>query len=223
MPKSTSGTLSQEVDHDFPIVVATTPITKQERNIALAAIILLSAGTLIWAPFADVKLTRIDAFIPVIQSLMCVADLITATLLFAQYAVQPRPAILMLAGGYIAGGLFAFLQTLAFPGAYAPAGLFGDGIDTPAWLFVLWHTSFPLGVMLYALLKDGRPATNAPGRSSAVAMIGATVAWVGAAVAALTWIVTAAAGHLPSLYTGGVMRQTLAANYTNVILGLWCA
>jgi signal transduction histidine kinase len=151
---------------------------------------------------------------------MCVADLITATLLFSQYAVQPQRAILMLAGGYIAAGLFAFLQTLTFPGSYAPGGLFGDGIDTPAWLFVLWHTSFPLGVLLYAVTKNG-PVRTGETRRSAASMIALTVAGVGATVAVLTLGVTIGADYLPGLYSSSVTRQTLAANYTNIILGLW--
>ena len=60
----------------------------------------------------------------------------------------------MLAGGYVFSGLFAFLQTLAFPGAYSANGLIGDGTNSPAWLFVLWHSSFLLAVIVYALSKD---------------------------------------------------------------------
>jgi signal transduction histidine kinase len=210
-------------DHDIPIVVATKEISPRERRVAIAAVVVLFVGTMIWAPFASVQLPRVDAFIPVIQSLMCVADLITATLLFSQYAVQAQPAILMLASGYIAAGLFAFLQTLTFPGSYAPGGLLGDGIDTPAWLFVLWHTSFPLGVLIYAVTKKPGMATGEPRRRSAASEIAITVTGVGAAVATLTWAVVAGSGVLPPLYSGSVTRQTLAANYTNAILGLWYA
>src|SRR3954453_2229575 len=158
-------------DYDIPIVVATKPITKQERRLALGAVVVLLTGTMVWAPFASVPLARIDAFIPVIQSVMCVADLITAALLLSQYAVQAQPAFLMLASGYLAAGSFAFLQTLTFPGGYGPNGLFGDGLETPPWLFVLWHTSFPLGVLLYALTKNASVATvDVGGRNAAYAI-----------------------------------------------------
>src|SRR5215207_10505556 len=210
-------------DHAIPLVVATKQSSQRDRRVAIIAVAVLFAGTMLWAPFASIQLSPIGAFIPVIQSLMCVADLITATLLFSQYAVQAQPAILMLASGYIAAGLFAFLQTLAFPGSYAPDGLFGDGIDTPAWVFVLWHTSFPLGVLLYAVTKNPGVATGEPLRRSAASEIAITVIGVGAAVATLTWSVTAGSGVLPPLYSGSVTRQTLAANYTNAILGLWYA
>jgi hypothetical protein len=58
---------------------------------------------------------------------MCVVDLVTAALLFAQYAIHPARAVLAVASGYVFSGLFAFIQTLAFPGAYAPTALIGDG------------------------------------------------------------------------------------------------
>src|SRR5829696_3075006 len=205
-------------DHDFPIVVATKQMSQRQRRAAIAAVAVLFTGTMIWAPFGSVQLAPIGAFIPVIQSLMCVADLITATLLFSQYAVQAQPAILMLGSGYIAAGLFAFLQTLTFPGAYAPGGLFGDGTDTPAWLFVLWHTSFPLGVLIYAITKNGAgDANKQPRRRSAASEITMTIICVGVAVATLTWAVTAGSAFLPALYSSSVTRQTLAANYTNAI------
>src|SRR4051794_13722477 len=174
-------------DHDIPIVVATKPITQQERRVAFAAVVVLLTGTMIWAPFASVPVARIDAFIPVLQSVMCVADLITASLLFSQYAVQAQQAFLMLASGYLAAGLFAFLQTLTFPGGYGPNGLFGDGLETPPWLFVLWHISFALGVLLYALTKRAAVATAEEARRHAASVIFSTIAGVLVIVAALTW------------------------------------
>jgi len=51
-------------------------------------------------------------FIPIVQSIMTAAALVTAVLLFAQNSIQPQRAPLVLASGHIIGGLFAFLQTL---------------------------------------------------------------------------------------------------------------
>src|SRR4051812_19500487 len=110
-------------DREFPTIVATMPIRASQRRTVLTVVILLVIAAAIEAPFALVQLPRIEPFLPTLQTVICVADLITAVLLFAQYSVQPRPAILVLAGGYIAGGLFAFLQTLAFPGSYASGGV----------------------------------------------------------------------------------------------------
>ena len=116
---------------------------------------------LIIAPFASVPLARIDAFIPVLQTVMCVADLITAILLFAQYSIQPWRALLVLASGYVCSGTFAFLQTLAFPGAYAPAGLFGS-TDHAAWFFVLWQADGPGTSAHGARVKVNRSPARMP-------------------------------------------------------------
>jgi signal transduction histidine kinase len=222
MTKSAGGDAVQGSSRDFPIVVAAMPATVKERKAALCVVILLMTAAAIIAPFASIQAGRVDAFIPVIQTIMCFADLITAALLLAQYSVEPRPAILAVACGYIASGMFAFLQTLAFPGAYGPAGVIGDGLDSAAWFFVLWHTSFPLSVLIYALLKDAPLAANADRRPTG-SNIGLAIACTLAAIAALTWIVTAGTAYLPHLYVGDITRQTPFASHINAVMWLWGA
>ena len=112
---------------EFPLIIAATPASKQERRVALAIILILALVFIIIAPFASVKLPRVDAFVPALQTVLCVTDLITAALLFSLYSIQPLPGLLALS--YIFSGLFAFLQTLVFPGAYSPSGLFGDQLS----------------------------------------------------------------------------------------------
>ena len=206
---------------DFPVAVASLPINASQRNAALAVTITLLAVAVVEVPFANVQLARVDAFIPVLQTVICVADLITAILLFAQYPIEQRPATLVLASGYIASGLFAFLQTLAFPGAYAPRGVIGDGIDSPAWFFVWWQTTFPAAILVYALSKDKSLSLGPSARPSV--MIGVTVACTLAVVAGLTWTATAGIDYLPGLYRGGVTEQTLFANHINIFMWLWGA
>ena len=208
----------REPREDFPFIIASTPPDAGQRRLVVVIIVLLMLGMAIAIPFAGVQGPRIDAFIPVLQTVMCVADLITACLLFAQYSIQPQRGLLVLASGYVCSGMFAFLQTLAFPGAYAPAGVFGS-TDHAAWFFVLWHTTFPLAIIVYAFLKDASEVTIEPGRSAG-AMIGLTVAGIFAVIAGLTLLVTAGVGYLPILYTGGVTQQTLAANIVNALMWL---
>jgi signal transduction histidine kinase len=203
---------------DFPIIIASMPPNARQRSLVAVVIALLTLGIAVAIPFAGVQGPRIDAFLPVLQTVMCVADLITATLLFAQYSIQPQRALLVLASGYVCSGMFAFLQTLAFPGAYAPAGLFGS-TDHAAWFFVFWHTTFPLAIIGYAVLKDANQATIGPGRSTA-SMVGITLACLLAVITGLTLLVTAGVGYLPVLYTGGITQQTLAANLVNIMMWL---
>jgi len=148
-------------------------------------------------PVANIPLRRVDVFYPVIQTLICVAHLLTATFLFAHYWVQPQRALLALASGFGSSGLFAFLQSLAFPEAYGPGVLLGDPVNSAGWLFSFWHTVFPLAVIVYTLSKDD--AIQPPSRSTGV-IIGITIACVVIATAGLSWVATAGAKYLPNLY-----------------------
>jgi signal transduction histidine kinase len=213
---------TKEQAQDFPLVIATLPATERQRTIAVGIVIVLIVAAAVIAPFASIPVSRVDAFIPVLQTVVCVVDLVTAALLFAQFSIHPQLALLALASGYIFSGSFAFLQTLAFPGAYAPAGLIGDGPNTPAWLYVLWHTTFPATILTYALSKDMIGASELLGRSTR-ATIAITVACVLAVIAGLTWIVTTNTEYLPVLFTTDVKFQTLLGNQINVGLWLWGA
>ena len=91
----------------------------------------------------------------------------------------------------ICSGLFAFLQTLEFPGAYSATGLLGGGPSGAAWLFNFWRITFALAVIAYALLKDANDTAsqfikNEPSRAIAI-----TIACALAVTAGLTWLGTA--------------------------------
>jgi signal transduction histidine kinase len=212
----------QKEGQDFPLIIATMPATDRQRAIAVGIIILLTVAAAVMAPFARIQVGQIDAFIPVLQTVVSVVDLITATLLFAQFSIQPQRALLALASGYIFGSSFAFLQTLSFPGAYAPAGLIGDTLNTPAWMYVLWHTTFPAAILVYALSKDTTGAARPQGRPAMTAIV-ITVACVLAVIAGLAWIVTTKTEYLPSFYTTDVRLQTQFGNQTNLALWLWAS
>jgi len=214
---STAGNQS-----DFPLVIATMTATSRHRTIAMSIVIVLILSAAAIAPFASIQVARVDVFIPVLQTVLSVADLITAILLFAQYSIQPHYALLAVASAYIFSGSFAFLQTLAFPGAYAPAGLIGDGLNTPAWMYVLWHTTFPAAILVYALSKETTLPVRLPGKST-MRTIAITVACVLAIIAGLTWIVTTKTEYLPEQYTSDVRLQTLFGNQINFALLLWAS
>jgi signal transduction histidine kinase len=221
VPDTAAANSIPKEEQDFPLIIANMPATGQQKAMAVGVAVLLIVTAAVIAPFASIQLGRIDAFIPVLQTALCVAELITAALLFAQYSIQPQRALLALASGYIFTGSFAFLQTLAFPGGYAPAGLIGE-INTPAWMYVLWHTTFPAAILVYALSKDTIGVGKLPGRSTATTII-FTVAGVLATTAVLTWIVATKTEYLPSLYTTDVRLQTRLGNQVNLALLLWGA
>ena len=203
-------------DHDAPIVVALMPYNRRHRAIAVGVVAGMAAVSALLAPFVNLQIGRVDSFLPVVQTVMSAADLLTATLLFAQYSVQSHRALLVVASGYIFAGSFAFLQTLSFPGGYAPNGLIGDVYNTPAWFFVLWYTTFPLSILFYALLKDkGGISRRAPAADIAITLI-----CVSGAIALLSWLVIGEVERLPRLFTTDLMSQTPLSNQINVGLTL---
>ncbi|SFP22502.1 Histidine kinase-, DNA gyrase B-, and HSP90-like ATPase [Bradyrhizobium sp. Ghvi] len=209
-----------EPDRDFPVAIANIPASREQRRLAIAAIAVLGFIAVAVAPFAGTPLPRIDLFIPVLQTVLAIADLMTAVLLFAQYAILHQRDLLAIASAYLCSALFAFLQTLTFPGGYAPSGLFGDGSNTPAWFFVLWHLTFPLGILIYALSKD-RNGSSARSDRSIWGAIGLTIFVVLVVVTVLSLLVTMGVTSLPAFYEGSVTRQTNLGNQANVGLLLW--
>src|SRR5258706_8653172 len=88
----------QKEGQDFPLVIATLPATERQRTIAVGIVILLTVAAAVIAPFASIQVARVDAFIPVLQTVVSVADLITAVLLVPQILIQPLLGPLALAG-----------------------------------------------------------------------------------------------------------------------------
>src|SRR5262249_23086145 len=142
------------------------------------------------------QLGRIDAFIPAYGTAIFVTDLITAVLLFNQFAILRSRALLVIASGYLFTALMVIPWMLTFPGAFTPGGLLGAGLQTTNWLYNLWHVGFPTFVIAYVLVKDADP-TKGLWRGSAGAAILLSVAVTAAVVCVATFLVTAGHAHLP--------------------------
>ncbi|MGY3513749.1 MASE4 domain-containing protein [Bradyrhizobium lupini] len=206
-------------EQEFPLIIANIPATPRQKAWAVGVAVLLIVLAAVIAPFARIQLGQINGFVPVLQTALALAEFITAALLFAQFSIQPQRALLALASGYVFSGSFAFLQTLAFPNGYASAGVIGDGLNSPAWLYVLWHATFPAAIFGYGFTKD-HSAGGRPGKPATAAII-IVVGCIGAAVAGLTWIVNAKAEWLPNFYVNDVRHQTPLGNQVNLMLLLW--
>jgi signal transduction histidine kinase len=164
----------------------------------LGLVVFLSVTFAIALPFYDVDLAIVPAFVPVVHAVVCITGLIAAAFLFSQYAVQPQPAFLVLASGYVSAGLFAFFQSLAFPDSYSATGWLGSDPSTAAWLFLLWRTTFPLGILAYALIR--RPATTIAVDRPVALPIAITFVCVVTGACCLTWIMIIVEHNLPVLF-----------------------
>jgi PAS domain S-box-containing protein len=195
---------------DHSIFLSTRPATGRDRGIALTVVGISAILFACAVPFAGMPLAHVPAFVASYQSALAVNDLITAVLLFSQFAVLRSWALLLLASGYLFTAAAAVAHALTFPGLFAPSGLFHAGSQTTVWLYMIWHGGFPLFVLGYAWLKNGEGGQRITGSIGRAAL--ASLAAVVAAMVAMVWVVTGGHDWLPALLSGG--------QYTSVMIGV---
>ena len=137
-----------------------TPPDRGEIRLSLVVVCLLFALLLVILPWEEIRLGEVTAFIPMIDGIMLVGELITATLLFAQAAVFRSRALTVLATGFVAAALLLIPHALTFPGAFAPDGLLGADVNSTAWIASLRRGAFPISVILYVVARRGEAATQ---------------------------------------------------------------
>jgi hypothetical protein len=128
-----------------------TPPNSAEIRFGYLIVGVLIATFLVVLLFRDIRLRNVTAFIPTVDSIIFVGDLITATLLFGQSSLFQSRALRLLATGYLFGALLLIPHALTFPGAFSAEGLLGAGVNTTAWLGVWQRSAFPIAVILYVL------------------------------------------------------------------------
>jgi len=160
-----------------------TPPDRYEIRLGIAVAGVLFAALVFALPLRDLPLPEVVAFIPTIDAIMLVGELITATLLYSQAAVFRSRALVVLATGFAAAALLLIPHALPFPGAFATDGLLGAGVNSTAWIASFRRAAFPIAVILYVVLNradsalqpamERRPAGIGLGILSAVALAGA--------------------------------------------------
>jgi signal transduction histidine kinase len=201
-----------EVAEEHQLLLATLTPSKGQIRLALGVVLVIAVSTVFTLIFANIQLPRADAFIPALQTAIVFNDLITAALLFAQFAIMRSRALLVLANGFLFTALIVIPHLLTFPGAFTPTGLLGAGLQTTAWLYFFWHAGSPLTVIGYALLKDTEKST-APPRFSAKAVIIFGIVLMFSVACGLTYVAVEADELLPRL-----MASTIEANKPNLVL-----
>ena len=171
--------------------------TPAQRRVACAVAVAQFMACAVVAPI-PAQLPRIDSFVPVILAMIFVADFITAVLLFSQSAIIASRALLILANGYLFSALIVIAHALTFPGAFAPKGLLGAGVQTSGWLNFFWHLGFLVAVAGYARLKDDNRSDAAP--TSALSAFFRSLAIQISLVCVLTWALAAGDRLVPRLF-----------------------
>jgi Sec-independent protein secretion pathway component TatC len=86
---------------DETVFVSTMPAGHRQRRLARLVVTIAAVLFLIGLPFSWIQLPYIWAFIPIYESWLVLLDLITAVLLFGQYAILRTRALLVLGSGYL--------------------------------------------------------------------------------------------------------------------------
>jgi len=200
--------MTSDLTADRVALISTVPARRAEHRVAFIAALFSCLVFIAVVPFVRTPLPRVDAFIPAYQSALVVSDLVTAVLLLGQFGVLGSRALLALAAGYLFTALMAAAHALAFPGLFTATGLLGAGPDSTAWIYMFWHSGFPLVVIFYALFKGadaGRARTTRDVPGPARRDIAIAILTVVAAASALTALATAGRGMLPTIMSGNQM------------------
>ena len=117
------------------VVLIDSPPGRSEKIFSAGLVIAAIAAFTIMAPFARVPMPKIDAFIPGYEAALSISDLLTAVLLFGQFARSGLKSLLVLACAYLFNVLIIVPHALSFPGVFGPHGVIGGGVQTTAWLY----------------------------------------------------------------------------------------
>ena len=210
------------VPEDQPLTLANLSPGRPQKRLALAvALAFLGALFISAGELSNIQLGRIDAFVPVYGTAIFVNDLITAVLLFNQFAILRSRALLAISSGYLFAALMVIPWLLTFPGVFAPGGLLGAGLQSTNWLYVLRYAGFPTFVIAYALLKDADPPKRL--RDGAVGTtILSSVAISAAVVCVVTVFVTAGDAYLPRISIDPIHFSTIWLYLASCLI-LWNA
>ena len=192
LPTQTIRELSEEV-----LLFTHSPSAGQRRMVASAAF-LVTLSFAASLPFRHVQLPEVNSFIPVVDTLLALGDVLTAMLLLVQAGTLRSRGLMMLGAGYLFTGLIIIPHALTFPGAFAVGGLLGGGPSSTVWLNIFWHTGLPVATILYIVMKgaDARaPLRHAEVRSRLLQCIAGSAGLA----TALTVLATLGASLLPKL------------------------
>lgn len=197
-----------------------TPPGKQEIRLGLVLVGLLFASLLILSILPDARLREIDAFIPMVDAIMFLGDMITATLLYVQASVFRSRALTVLASGFLFEALMLVAHVLTFPGAFAPDGLLGAKVNTTAWIGNVWRAAPPIAIVIYVLLKRAEssehPASERPPARISLGVLGAVILAVTA-----TMLTTVGHDLLPQLFLNRTdLNVTNASVVYSVLIAL---
>jgi diguanylate cyclase (GGDEF)-like protein len=143
----------------------------------------------------------VPSIVPAVTGGVIVAELMSALILFFEFARSRIRWLPLLGAAYATTGLLAIPYLLTFPRVFAPHGLFRASDQTALELWILWHTGFPVLIFL-AATAAGLPSDKRVSRAASLRITALTIAaCITAAIAAPMLLIRF--GHvIPLLFDG---------------------
>ena len=197
-----------------------TPPTPRQIHFSLAMIGLLFVTLLVILALPNYQLREFNLVVPVIDAILLMSDLITATLFYAQASIFRSRALTVLASGFVFIAALLVAHMLTYPGGFAPDGLLGAEFDTAGWIFLYRRASLPIIVILYVLLRRGEQSSPPSEPKPPLFIAWGATAGIALAILVTTLTIT---GHdlLPPLFIDRfhIDRTTLVVA-NSVLIGL---
>jgi len=122
-------------------------------GIALILTVIVLVATVLVFPISGRPLAVIKPFISMFATATVLIEALTSFFLAVQYRTTRAPHLAVLSGAYGFVAVMVSLQALTFPGLFSATGLLGAGPQTAIVIWTMWHTGFPILVLLSFLVQ----------------------------------------------------------------------
>ncbi len=177
-----------------------------ERKVAFGIFVAIVAAFALSLPVASRALPEVLAFIPAVISAACLAQILTATLLFVQWRITGLAQLAILSTAYVTATLTNVAWMLTYPRVFAAHGLLGAHAQTSSWIYLLGQAAFGALVIAFSMV-DRFPRTISAARMPMFALIivGLVVAGIGGCIIFGDALPAMAVGrNLTPLYTARI-------------------
>jgi diguanylate cyclase (GGDEF)-like protein len=195
---------------------ATSESTAAARRIAVIAAIAMIAVAATATFFGQGRAIEIPAILPLIVGCVVVSEIMSAYVLFAEFARSRLVWLVFVAAAYLLTAVLAVPYVLTFPEVFAPSGLLGASAQTALHVWVLWHLAFP-ALVLAAVLVGRLPYDVRLERASTASLFIVLAIAAGVLVGSSAPVLSEIFGKvLPDL----IRERTFTAATTTVVLPL---
>jgi diguanylate cyclase (GGDEF)-like protein len=171
------------------------------------------------ALFGQGEATAMPAILPLLIGAVIVSELMSAYVLFAEFARSRLLWLLFISAAYCSTAVLTIPYILTFPAVFAPSGFLAASGQTALHLWILWHLGFPTFV-LGAIFIGRLPQDVRVEAASAPRLVASTIAACVVFGCAAPFLSEAWGRYLPDLVVGRTFTPATTAAVLPLILFL---